>query len=124
MVFGQGSKLRSDGPFLAMLVEFDRMLAETEWLTVIGYSFRDDHINAALTRWLNGDRAQRISVIDPSVERWGSEGRDGRGPEYWYHNRRASSGPQPYEKETWAPVQADFVAATAAEGLARLHGAG
>ena len=75
LVFGLGSKLRSDGPFLAMLVEFDRLLASTEWLTIVGYSFRDDHINAALTRWMNGS-ARRLSVIDPDIEmkRPGSDG--------------------------------------------------
>lgn len=50
LVFGLGSKLRSDGLFLAMLVEFDKLLAEREWLSIVGYSFRDRHINDALTR--------------------------------------------------------------------------
>lgn len=121
MVFGQGSKLRSDGPFLAMLVEFDQLLAQTEWLTVVGYSFRDDHINAALTRWLNGKSAKRISVIDPSLASWGGSGRDQRGPHYWHHLQRATRAPQQYERGSWTPVEADFIAETAAEGLARLH---
>lgn len=124
MVFGQGSKLRSDGPFLAMLVEFDRMLAKTEWLTVVGYSFRDDHINAALTRWLNGERARRLSVIDPSIDDWSGQRRDGRErPAFWSHLQRASREPQHFEHGSWDPIQSDFIAATAADGLARLHGA-
>lgn len=120
MVFGQGSKLRSDGPFLAMLVEFDRLLAETEWLTIVGYSFRDDHINAALTRWLNSDRVQRISIIDPSIGNWIAG--DDRTPDYWHNIQRASRPPQKYDRGVWTPVQADLIAATATEGLARLHG--
>lgn len=123
MVFGQGSKLRSDGPFLAMLVEFDRMLAQTEWLTVVGYSFRDDHINAALTRWLNGERAQRLSVIDPSIDEWSGQRRDGpERPAFWSHLQRASREPQQFDHGSWKPLQSDFIAAKAADGLARLHG--
>jgi len=122
MVFGQGSKLRSDGPFLAMLVEFDRLLSQTEWLTVVGYSFRDDHINAALTRWLNGDRAKRISVIDPSLATWGGSGWDRRGPDYWYYLQRATRAPAPFERQSWTPIESDFLSETAATGLAQLHG--
>jgi hypothetical protein len=48
VVFGHGVKLRSDGPFLAMLHEFDRFLSSTDRLVVVGYSMRDDHINAAI----------------------------------------------------------------------------
>ncbi|MGM1016087.1 MAG: SIR2 family protein [Actinomycetota bacterium] len=121
MVFGQGSKLRSDGPFLAMLVELDRMLSNTEWLTVVGYSFRDDHINAALTRWLNSERAVRISVIDPAIESW-QNGMHREGPAYWYEVHRAAKAPATFERARWRPVESDFIAATAAEGLAELHG--
>jgi len=55
LVFGQRGKLRSNGPFLAMLREFDSFLSSTEHLVVIGYSFRDDHINAVIRRWFNLD---------------------------------------------------------------------
>lgn len=126
MVFGQGSKLRSDGPFLAMLVEFDRILAGTEWLTVVGYSFRDDHINAAITRWLNSEHAQRLSVIDPTVAAW--DDGSGRTPLYWRQvreavdGREAGTGSRSRYARTWAPLQHDFIAATAADGLASLHG--
>ncbi|THG33443.1 hypothetical protein E6C64_03640 [Naasia lichenicola] len=70
VVFGHGSKLRADGPFLAMLVELDRMLATTEWLTIIGYSYRDDHINAAIARWLNSSVASRLTMIDKNERTW------------------------------------------------------
>ena len=35
LVFGLGSKLRSEGPFLSMLVELERLLAKTEWLSIV-----------------------------------------------------------------------------------------
>lgn len=122
MVFGQGSKLRSDGPFLAMLVEFDRMLDQSEWLTIVGYSFRDDHINAALRRWINGDRAKRLSVIDPQVQSWQDNPRESP---FFRELVRAVSG---HESEgqwdkSWTGLEHDFIALGAAEGLASLHGA-
>ena len=45
MVFGAGEKHRSDGPFLDLLMEAKRSLSEALELVVVGYSFRDDHVN-------------------------------------------------------------------------------
>lgn len=121
LIFGLGSKLRSDGPFLAMLVEFDRLLAKTEWLTIVGYSFRDDHINAALTRWMNGSIARRLSVVDPDIEKWMQSG--GVGPNYFSRLHRGSIG-EGYEfgsQATWTSIQTDFLPMGAAKGLAQLH---
>lgn len=122
LVFGLGSKLRSDGPFLAMLVELDRLLARTEWLTIVGYSFRDDHINAALTRWMNGSVSRRLSVVDPDVEKWMQSG--GGGPTYFARLNRGSTG-EGYEfgrRATWTSIRTDFLPMGAAAGLAQLHG--
>jgi hypothetical protein len=66
VVFGQGSKLRADGPFLAMLIELDRFLTQTEHLVIVGYSMRDEHINAALRRWVAGHPEGRLSIVDPA----------------------------------------------------------
>ena len=122
LVFGIGSKLRSNGPFLAMLVELDQLLAKSEWLTIIGYSFRDEHINAALTRWVNSDVACHLSVIDPDVEKWvaGSNG----APSYFQRMRQAASGEgTEFGRPTnWSSIQTDFIPADAADGLSELHG--
>lgn len=121
LVFGLGSKLRSDGPFLAMLVELDRLLARTEWLSIVGYSFRDDHINAALTRWMNGDVARRLSVVDPSVDEWIRN--DVSAPRYFARLRRAASG-EGHEfgrPAKWSALQTDYIAHGAAQGLTALH---
>jgi len=122
MVFGHGSKLRSDGPFLAMLVEFDRMLQQTEWLTIVGYSFRDDHINAAITRWLNGTHAQRLSIIDPSVRDWTADG-GYRAKGYVARLLLALRGRQatPHGGREVPALGHDLLAVGAAEGLAQLH---
>jgi len=116
LVFGVNSKLRSDGPFLAMLIEFDRVLSETEWLVVVGYSFRDDHINAGITRWVNSDTARRLSIIDPNAETW-----TGRGYEASYVGSliqaTAGGGVEYGRHAEWPSLHLDVLPHTAADGL-------
>lgn len=69
VVFGGRGKLRADGPFLSMLREFDNMLSRAERLLIVGYSFRDDHINVALARWVNSVPGRNMTVIDPAFNR-------------------------------------------------------
>lgn len=68
IVFGQRNKLRHDGPFLDLLREFREELRHSSRLVVVGYSFRDDHINKYLADWLNDDPSNAITVIDPSFD--------------------------------------------------------
>lgn len=68
VVFGARGKLRADGPFLPMLREFDNMLARADRLLVVGYSFRDAHINVALSKWVNSSPLRELSVIDPAFD--------------------------------------------------------
>ncbi|MGC5223710.1 hypothetical protein ACPW96_14115 [Micromonospora sp. DT81.3] len=121
MVFGANSKLRSDGPFLAMLVELDSLLAHTEWLTIVGYSFRDAHINRALTRWMNGDAAKRLSVIDPEVEEWMAS--DGRGPSYFKKlwNGAKGEGTEFGRPALWQGIEFNALPAFAKDGIRSLH---
>jgi hypothetical protein len=64
IIFGQ-TKLRPDGPFIELLLEFSRALDLTDHLVIVGYSFRDEHINEQLRRWLNADLTRKVTVIDP-----------------------------------------------------------
>ncbi|WP_208748665.1 SIR2 family protein [Arthrobacter sp. PM3] len=66
VVFGARGKLRADGPFLSMLREFENMLTRADRLLVVGYSFRDAHINVALTRWINSSPLRNLTIIDPA----------------------------------------------------------
>jgi hypothetical protein len=66
VVFGQRGKLRAEGPFLSLLAEFEKHLAAHDELIVVGYSFRDDHINEAIRWWTLDDASRTITVIDPS----------------------------------------------------------
>ncbi len=67
VVFGQRGKLRSDGPFLGMLTGFDHWLKQTQNLVIVGYSFRDDHINEVIRRWVNRAYKPRMIIVDPAM---------------------------------------------------------
>lgn len=65
LVFGAGNKLSARGPFLDLLQVFQQRLEEHDKLLVVGYSFRDEHINeAVISRWFNKSTMRRITVID------------------------------------------------------------
>jgi hypothetical protein len=68
IVFGQRNKLRPDGPFLDLLCEFREELKHSTHLVIIGYSFRDAHINQYIADWLNDDKRNTIAAIDPGFE--------------------------------------------------------
>jgi SIR2-like domain len=75
VVFGGGNKLRADGPFLDLLLRFKAALNEREHLVVIGYAFRDPHINHIVLNWLKGSATRRMTVVErdePSAE-WRSK---------------------------------------------------
>lgn len=51
IVFGAGNKLRSYGPYLALLGALQEELSITRTLITIGYSWRDPHINDLIRSW-------------------------------------------------------------------------
>jgi hypothetical protein len=65
LLFGQRGKLQAEGPFLGLLAQFESELASAHQLVVIGYSFRDNHVNDVIRRWTAEDIDRRILVIDP-----------------------------------------------------------
>jgi hypothetical protein len=67
LIFGEVGKLRAEGAFLPMLGEFSEMLNQGTVLLVIGYSFRDSHINVAIRRWLSSNKESTVIVVDPSL---------------------------------------------------------
>ena len=71
VVFGQRGKLRPQGPFLELLAEFDRALRATEDLLVVGYSFRDEHVNELIRTWVNGHSRRHLTVVDPGFPEGG-----------------------------------------------------
>lgn len=64
VIFGQRNKLTAHGPFLSLLEEFRSRLNKSDLLTVIGYSFRDNHINEYLTQWINEKTERKVRIIN------------------------------------------------------------
>jgi len=80
VIFGLRNKLTASGPFMDMLRAFKDNLSFAQRLTIIGYSFRDEHVNVHIREWLNRRPETQLVVIDPdfstSTERFASELRE------------------------------------------------
>ena len=78
IIFGAGNKLRPDGPFLALYQQFLEALAAAQQVVIIGYSFRDAHVNEAIRRWIlyqaSEDGLLRVGDVgddlQPIVKSW------------------------------------------------------
>ena len=64
VIFGGGNKLTAEGPFLDLLARFKEALWQHSELAVIGYSFRDDHVNQCIVRWLRASEDRKIIVVE------------------------------------------------------------
>ncbi|QQR58080.1 MAG: SIR2 family protein [Candidatus Melainabacteria bacterium] len=64
VIFGQANKLTTEGPFLSILIKFKEALHAAEELVVVGYSFRDKHINQILSEWLNGNENRLMRIVN------------------------------------------------------------
>lgn len=67
LLFGGRNKLTAKGPFLDLLMAFRQELEQADRLTVVGYSFRDEHVNEYIGRWFDAASFRRLRVIDPDV---------------------------------------------------------
>jgi SIR2-like protein len=72
VIFGAGNKLKAGGPYLELLRRFEESLAASDRLVVVGYSFRDEHVNAVLTTWINAHVSRKAVILDKSAERFGA----------------------------------------------------
>jgi hypothetical protein len=69
VIFGEGNKLNPAGPFLDLYNAFKTRLRAADSVLVIGYSFRDPHVNSALINWATRDPTRRIAYVAPGAER-------------------------------------------------------
>jgi hypothetical protein len=69
IIFGAGNKLRPDGPYLDLYVEFKETLWRAHRLIVIGYGWTDEHVNEVIRRWLQvpSQRLFRVSSVTSTV---------------------------------------------------------
>jgi SIR2-like domain len=65
LIFGGREKLVAEGPFLSLLREFEAFLRDTDRLVIVGYSFRDAHVNEAIRHWTGQSATRTIAIIDP-----------------------------------------------------------
>jgi hypothetical protein len=70
VMFGGGNKLTAEGPFMDLFHKFKRLLWEKRHLLVIGYSFRDVHINHLIEHWFTTKPATTLIIVDaPTAEK-------------------------------------------------------
>jgi hypothetical protein len=62
---GQSEKLVPYGPFLHLRHQFHQFLQDSSCLLVIGYSFRDLHLNALIRSWIATRQNGKIIIVDP-----------------------------------------------------------
>jgi hypothetical protein len=65
ILFGGANKLTAEGPFLDLLRNFQRELLTSTRLTIVGYSFRDDHVNAQIAMFTTRRPDAKLTIIDP-----------------------------------------------------------
>jgi hypothetical protein len=64
VIFGGKNKLTAEGPFLDLFYQFRDAIRERTELIVIGYSFRDDHVNHVVSSWLRGEKLVSFFKVD------------------------------------------------------------
>jgi hypothetical protein len=110
VVFGEGGKLRAEGPFLELLLAWSAALRHADNLLIVGYSLRDAHVNELIARWFNSDAAHRIVLLSPSEPR--PTGRD-----FGWHLAQMS-GAGPGQQEAPSVPRFTHVAGSASNQLA------
>lgn len=66
IIFGASSnKLSPTGPYLELRQQFWEELDDASALCIVGYSYRDDHINLMLESWFKRRKNRDIFVVDP-----------------------------------------------------------
>lgn len=73
VVFGGRNKLTASGPFLDILRTFQDALFQADALTIIGYSFSDEHINEYIRQWINSSTSRTVRIVTLGT----SQSRDG-----------------------------------------------
>lgn len=75
ILFGRGIKIRYEGPYIALQECFRKRLDSHDAVVIVGYSFRDRHINDDLANWLEQGERRRVVVVAPDADAsWRIEG--------------------------------------------------
>ena len=103
-----------------MLRGLDDFLSGSRWLIVVGYSFRDEHINAVIRRWYNQTANPHLTIVDPALEglkRW-----DPERPVFLSELLTACLEPAGPNRETRLRKPHDVLALPASKALKHLFG--
>jgi hypothetical protein len=66
IVFGR-FKMQSAGPFLQLLQSFSKELSDASRLVTVGYSYRDGHVNRAISTFMRRNAIGRLLIVDPTM---------------------------------------------------------
>lgn len=69
LIFGTAHKLSAREPFLTLAYHFSQRILQTRVLSIVGYSFGDDHVNQIIEQGLRRNQDLRIIVVSPSAEK-------------------------------------------------------
>ena len=64
LILGPGTKVQADDPFLTLLHEFHESMQTVQCCVVIGYGYKDSHINSIIDQAL--DKGVTVIGVDPS----------------------------------------------------------
>lgn len=68
LIFGTAHKLSPREPFLSLAYHFSQRVLRTKVLSIVGYSFGDEHVNQIIEQGLKKNPALRLVVGAPNVE--------------------------------------------------------
>jgi hypothetical protein len=66
--FGGKNKLTARWPLFELFWQWRQDLSKAHTLLIVGYSFRDDHVNAAIEHWFRSSQERKLVIVDPSFE--------------------------------------------------------
>lgn len=66
LIFGTDVKVQALDPFLTLLYLFQQRLRNAPFLVIIGYGFRDAHINGMIAEALQSDPRMKAIVVNPT----------------------------------------------------------
>jgi len=68
LIFGTAHKLSAREPFLTLAYHFSQRVLKAKVLSIIGYSFGDEHVNQIIEQGMKKNSSLRIIVVSPGAE--------------------------------------------------------
>jgi len=66
LIFGTDYKMQYIDPYLLYAYEFRKFTLDSKVIIVIGYGFRDEHINSILVQALQNNKKRKMVIISPN----------------------------------------------------------